>query len=227
MHWDYILLLALLAIVLPWRSTARVRALLEGPPLSSSERLFIYFSTAIFQLLAVGILLWRSLAHQLSAADLGLALPHAGRALLVALLLSTILILNQIYGLRRLAALPREKQGIIADLAEKLLPRNPRESMVAVFLVVAVAICEEFIYRGFVLTVMGNFFSGSSIAAAVISSAFFALAHLYQGKRGLISTFLVGMLFAYRASIRSQKRPDHFAGKCQKILSISKILCTL
>src|SRR5689334_25427953 len=39
MHWDYILILLVLAILIPWRSNARIRVLLEGPELTSFDRI--------------------------------------------------------------------------------------------------------------------------------------------------------------------------------------------
>ena len=32
--------------------------------------------------------------------------------------------------------------------------------------------------------------------AAIVSSAWFSFAHLYQGRRGVITTFVVGLIFA-------------------------------
>jgi membrane protease YdiL (CAAX protease family) len=62
-------------------------------------------------------------------------------------------------------------------------------------LVCTVAICEEFIYRGFVQYVF-QAWSGSLVVGIVGSSLLFSIAHLYQGKRGLISTFGAGAIFA-------------------------------
>jgi membrane protease YdiL (CAAX protease family) len=59
-----------------------------------------------------------------------------------------------------------------------------------------VALCEELIYRGFVQRVFQDW-SGDSVIIAVIGSAvFFALAHVYQGRRGLVSTFAIGIVFS-------------------------------
>jgi membrane protease YdiL (CAAX protease family) len=35
-----------------------------------------------------------------------------------------------------------------------------------------------------------------NVAAAILSSLWFALAHLYQGRRGILTTFVVGIIFA-------------------------------
>ncbi|MHB8754800.1 MAG: CPBP family intramembrane glutamic endopeptidase [Candidatus Acidiferrales bacterium] len=196
MHWDYILILAVLAVVVPWRSSSRIRALLDGPELASSERILLYLSTIAFQWAAVAVILWRCRAHNLSWAALGMVLPHPFRAIAVAVGVSAVLIFNQIYGIRRVAALPCEDRGLVAKLAEKLLPRASNEIFFAILLVTTVAVCEEFIYRGFVEAIFANVISGSALAGAVISAALFSLAHLYQGRKGLVTTFAVGMIFS-------------------------------
>ena len=196
MHWDYIPILAVLAVVVPWRSCLRIRSLLDGPELVSSDRIFLYLSTIGFQWVAVAVILWRCRLHHLSWAALGIALPHPFRAVAAAVGVSVILVFNQIYGIRRVAALPHENRGLVAKLAERLLPRASNEISVAVLLVITVAVCEEFIYRGFVEAIFAGAFSGSALAGAVISAAFFSLAHLYQGRKGLVATFAVGLIFS-------------------------------
>lgn len=196
MHWDYILILAILAVVVPWRSLGRIRDLLAGPELTSSERVLLYSSTVAFQWTAVAVILWRCQAHHLSWVALGVALQHPARSLAAAAGLSIILVFNQVYAIRRVAAFPCESRGIVPRLAEKLLPRTSTEIWAGLVLVLTVAICEEFIYRGFVEAVFVGVFSGSALAGAVISAAFFSSAHMYQGRKGLITTFAVGLIFS-------------------------------
>jgi uncharacterized protein len=196
MHWDYIILLAILAVYVPWRSASRIHVLLDGPPLSSSGRIYLYLSTMAFQWIASAVLFWRAMAHHVTFAELGLALPLPGGALLLAVLLSLVLVINQVLGLRRLAALPPEGRGNLALLAQRLLPQTPLESIFAVSLVLTVAICEEFIYRGFVQTVIQAALHSSALGGALLSAAPFAVAHLYQGRKGVITTFIVGLIFA-------------------------------
>ena len=63
-------------------------------------------------------------------------------------------------------------------------------------LVFTVAICEEVVYRGFAQYVF-TAWPFRALAAGVIGSALlFSVAHLYQGSRGLVSTFVVGLIFS-------------------------------
>ena len=195
MPWDYIAILVALAIIVPWRSSARVQALLDSEGPAPGERAALYVSTMIFQWGISAIILWRALAHGLTLTQLGLDVPNLKRALLIAIVLSVLLILNQVFGVKRIAGMPPEKRGLIARLAEKLLPRSRGEIIVGVVLVGTVGICEEFIYRGFIETIFQHAFA-SVLAGAVISAAFFAVAHVYQGRRGLVTTFIVGLIFS-------------------------------
>lgn len=227
MHWDYILILAILAVVVPWRSLGRIRDLLIGPELTSSERVLLYLSTIAFQWAAVAVILWRSLAHHLSWASLGVALPHPVRSLTVAAGVSIILVFNQVHAIRRVAELPYESRGIVPKLAEKLLPRTSSEAWGGFLLVLTVALCEEFIYRGFVEAVFASAFSGSALAGAFISAAFFALAHMYQGRKGLITTFAVGLIFSAARIWTGSLLPSiiiHFAVDFSVALAALKLL---
>ena len=195
MHWDYFAILAILAFVVPWRSQARVRMLLQSPALGPPERISLYLSTVVFQWAVSGVIAWRCLAHGLTLVELGITLPDVPRAIIAAAVLSALLVLNQIFGIRRLASLPVGKRGLVAQLAERLLPRTKKETFAAIALVLTVAACEEFIYRGFIEGLFQQVCS-SALAGALVSAGLFALAHLYQGRRGLLTTFIIGLVFS-------------------------------
>lgn len=195
MPWDYIAILVALAIVVPWRSSVRIQTLLDSETLLPGERVALYISTIIFQWGISAIILWRALAHGLTSTQLGLDVPNLKRALLIAIVLSSVLITNQVFGVKRLAGMPPTNRGLIARLAGRLLPRTRSEMIVGVALVGTVGVCEEFIYRGFIQTIFQNALA-SVIAGSVISAVFFAVAHIYQGRRGLVTTFIVGLIFS-------------------------------
>ncbi|MGC2889046.1 MAG: CPBP family intramembrane glutamic endopeptidase, partial [Candidatus Acidiferrum sp.] len=61
-------------------------------------------------------------------------------------------------------------------------------------LAVTAGLCEEFLYRGFAMAALTR--AGLPIWGVVLlSSALFAMAHLYQGRSGLVSTLLIGTVF--------------------------------
>jgi membrane protease YdiL (CAAX protease family) len=56
--------------------------------------------------------------------------------------------------------------------------------------------CEELVYRGFVQCVFEDWSKGSVTVGVLGSAVYFSIAHLYQGRPGLASTLLAGLVFA-------------------------------
>ena len=194
--WDFTLILIVLAIVVPWRGAVRIRALMRRESLTSVDRIALYASTIAFQWLATGIILWRAIAHGYHLSDLGLALPSPWLTVIVGVALSALITFNQAASIRRLASLPSEKQGFMRALTIKLMPQNAPERLAFFALVTTVALCEETIYRGFIQRLFLNVSNGSIAIAILGAAVFFSLAHLYQGRRGLIVTFFAGAIFS-------------------------------
>lgn len=195
MYWDYRIILALLVVVLPLVGRWRVERILRRPKIEQFERLRLYASTIAFQWLLVAVIAWRTRAHGMTSADLGLGTPRVGRTLLVALGLVGLILLNQLLSLRFVGSRPEELRGKLAQVALRIFPQDNLERLVFFGVISTVAICEEFIYRGFVQGLFAGLL-GSAVAGVLISAVFFSVAHLYQGRRGLIATCVVGLLFA-------------------------------
>jgi membrane protease YdiL (CAAX protease family) len=196
MHWDFALILLFLGVAVPVLGRRRVRQLMQMPSTTKMDRISLYASTLAFQWIAAGIILWRTNAHGIRASQLGLQVPNAALAVSATVVLAALILLNQIMGLRRLVAQPEKAQGILPQLALKLFPQDDVERLAFFALVTTVAVCEELIYRGFVQRVFQDWSRGSVIVAVIGSALFFAIAHLYQGRRGLISTLTIGLLFS-------------------------------
>ncbi|HEY6465038.1 MAG TPA: type II CAAX endopeptidase family protein [Candidatus Acidoferrales bacterium] len=195
MHWDYAVILAFLVIVLPLVGKWRVERILRQPETNQAERLRLYASTIAFQWLLVALIAWRTSAHGITTAELGLMAPFPLRTALVALGLASLILLNQLVSLRFVGSRPEELQGKLARVALRIFPQDNLERLVFFGVVTTVAICEEFIYRGFVQGLFALLFQ-SAVAGVLVSAAMFSVAHLYQGKRGLVATCVVGILFA-------------------------------
>jgi uncharacterized protein len=196
MHWDSALILIFLAVAVPWLGHRRIRQLFAMPETTKLDRLSLYASTMAFQWLATGLILWRANAHGVCPAELGLAIPNPLVTIAVAVILSTLIFLNQIFSLRRLVANPAEIKGALPQLALKIFPQDTVERLAFFALVATVAVCEELIYRGFVQAIFLAWSGGLVTISILASAAFFALAHLYQGRRGLVSTAVIGLLFS-------------------------------
>lgn len=195
MPWDFWLIFLLLAVILPWRGRARLQRLLAMPQVGTIERLSLYAATIAFQWLAVAVAGWRAWARGLTAPELGLLIPDRGRIAAAAIVGAATLAALQWLNLRRMGRLAPELRGFLQALAERILPQSSVELLPYFALAVTAGVCEEFLYRGFALAALGR--TGLPVWGMVLlSSSLFGLAHLYQGRGGLVSTLLLGIVFA-------------------------------
>ena len=196
MHWDFALILLFLGTAVPWLGRRRVHQLMQMPQTTKQDRLRLYASTIAFQCIAAGVILWRTGARRISLASLGFQIPNRGVVALVSVLLAALILVNQLVSLRRISRGTGEHGGILPELAKKVFPQNFGERLVFLAVVMTVSLCEEVIYRGFAQYVFGNSLWGSVLAGVLGSAALFALAHTYQGAKGISATFIVGVLFS-------------------------------
>jgi membrane protease YdiL (CAAX protease family) len=197
--WDFALVLVFLAVFVPWRGAARMKRLLSKPETTARERLSLYASTIIFQwLLAIFIFLLCGL-RTVSFEELGIATENPWRIAWTSIAITGILCATQVIGLRKMAQLPEEKRGSLFAITERIMPRTAKETALYTALACTAGISEEFLYRGFVfmafVRMIVNYGPPTGLAA-ILSAGWFSLAHLYQGRRGIITTFVVGMIFA-------------------------------
>jgi hypothetical protein len=105
---------------------------------------------------------------------------------------AALLALGLVIWCERRGWLPRE-----SDLVYLLIPETPREKLWAALIIApTAAFCEEFLFRGYLLTQLHNWLH-SLLWAWVVSSVAFGLAHCYQGWSGMTRAGLLGALLAY------------------------------
>lgn len=196
MHWDFVLILLLLAAAVPWLGWRRVRQLMHAPETSKIDRIRLYISTMASQWLAAAFLLWRTHAHGIPAARLGIAIPNAALAAVTSVALAALILANQLFSLHQLSTHPAEAKGLLPQMALRIFPQDRSERVIFAVLIATVAICEELIYRGFVQRVFEDWSGGIVVAGILGSAVLFGLGHIYQGRRGCITTCIVGMLFS-------------------------------
>ncbi len=201
---DYVLTAIVVVIfpiwgVLDYRRFQRKAA--EGAP---NVRVNQYRQILAFEWIAAGIILAAWLARGRGLASLGLGL-QVGTWFWLGVGL-TLVAVGGVIGQAVSAMRSPEKLGELreqfADL-EPLLPHDSREVSWWRALSVTAGICEEVIYRGFLIAV---FAAAMSTWAAVLLAAFiFGLNHAYQGPKGILKTGLVGLglggLFALTGSL--------------------------
>jgi uncharacterized protein len=195
LHWDLALIVIFLATAVPWMGRRRIRQLMRIPQTNKAERLALYASTTALQWLIAALIFWRATADGISARNLGLDISRPLLTAAVAIGLAAVILANQLYSLRHLATAETAESSVVIQLALKVFPQDTLERLAFFAVVVTVAICEEWIYRGFVQRMFQDW--GASVVAGIFGSAIlFAAAHLYQGRRGLLSTFVVGLIFS-------------------------------
>ena len=159
-------------------------------------------------LAALVLVVWLS-APGVDAAAVGLRWPRSWPGPVA--VAATVLVLGFVVvstralrsgGLARAAAEPRRPgQGRHAEPAVHatlaLLPRTTAERRLFTLVGVTAGVCEEWLYRGFLLAVVAAIGGGLPTPALVaIAALAFGLAHAYQGVAGIVTTGVLGGVMA-------------------------------
>lgn len=194
MPWDFWLIFLLLGLVIPWRGYARMRHLMARPEVTGRERVKMYLATIFFQWLLLALVAWRASARGLSPRELGLVHGASFSLIMVTFLGAAVIGAAHWANVQRMARSDHPNVERLRALGSRLFPRTNAEMALFVVLSITAGICEEFLFRGFV---MGALFrlGLDTWLVLVLSSAMFGLAHLYQGKGGSVGTGLLGALF--------------------------------
>jgi membrane protease YdiL (CAAX protease family) len=194
MPWDFWLILIVLGVLLPWRGRLRLQKLMVLPQIGTRERFSLYASTIAFQWVAAAVVAWRAWVRGLGLEDLGLVIHGRWRIVLAAIVGAATLGGLQWLNLRRMRRSSGKAREFMQVLAERILPQSRLELVPFLALAVTAGVCEEFLYRGFAMAALTR--AGlPAWSVVLLSSILFGLAHLYQGRGGLLSTLVVGTVF--------------------------------
>ncbi len=196
--FDHILV-AILFIVLPVLSVTDFRKLKSqlnaGKP---TARLFFYRSIIAWSwglTLAVAEL-W--LVDKRSIGQLGFGF-ETGTDFWIGLAITVVvcgLTIMQAIALRR----DPEKSRAMAvkfESVKEMIPHTDQEAREFVALSITAGICEEIVYRGYLMLYITSAIAIEGMwPAALLSSLAFGLAHTYQGPKGVLRVSLMGLVFA-------------------------------
>jgi uncharacterized protein len=142
-------------------------------------------------LVAFGVALW--MASGRSPASLGLTVPEGWR-LWAAIALLFLLAAYQGWAIRVLNRSAEQRASLRQQVSSltAVLPHTRTELQWFAGVSVTAGFCEEFLYRGYFIWAFAPWLGWWG--AAALSLPFFAIAHLYQGWKGVLRTAAVGAL---------------------------------
>jgi membrane protease YdiL (CAAX protease family) len=78
-----------------------------------------------------------------------------------------------------------------------LLPSGPRERFLFAAVAISAGVCEEVVFRGWLLCTLHNVVELNGTTLVLVAAACFGLVHFYQGATGMIVTAIAGILFTF------------------------------
>lgn len=166
-------------------------------------RLWLYRRLLVLEWGLVALVAGVVLVAPLGWSDLGLRLPDASPTVLavaIALFVLSFLVLST--GMVRTAA-RRDRHdapalGSASPSVTALVPRTRVERRWFGLVAVSAGVCEEVLYRGFLLGVVVAVLPGlPALGLVVLGGLIFGLAHAYQGATGIATTAVLGAILTY------------------------------
>ena len=184
--WPARLFTTLLAVPLPVLAFTQARAL-EKLGLTPLPRVGIYLSTIVSLWLLGSLAVLAAAASGFTSALTGLlTLPPMPFAIWTLVPIGAAGVLY----LASQALHVRESRLLI-----ELLPTTPVERGIFTLLSISAGICEEFVFRGFLVPAL-TVIIGGSVVAALIAALLFGVLHAYQGWPGVLRAALLGVVLA-------------------------------
>ncbi len=181
--WIFTFVLAVVFPILDYFLYARLKSTLQ---------IYAWNILALWSLTAACV--WTTRANYLVLSDLGEQFGNAFRTLVVCgILVAIVLLLIGAQKTQKKRASP-EQLGIALDRIRGLLPKNSTERAVWIVVSITAGVCEEILYRGWLLSLFAAAL-GSVWLGLLVSSILFGLAHAYQGRNGILGTGVLGAIF--------------------------------
>ncbi len=193
--WDAWLLNAVLVAIFPawaWWGYHRLRA--SGRRLTGGDRLRVYASVMASEWLLVAATLLVARRHGVPGERLGLGLGSPGATLAAAAGLLAACLLLSLAQLAQIRRTPPERLAAGVERIRDFLPRGGREIAGWIALALTAGICEEILYRGWLVSVLSAAL-GSVGAGVVAGAVLFGIGHAYQGRKGMLGAGALGLVF--------------------------------
>ncbi|MBB2182178.1 CPBP family intramembrane metalloprotease [Lachnospiraceae bacterium MD1] len=177
-----------------------------------NRRLKYYYMSVIGLCVPIFLILLLVLIREITLSDLGLKPIHIGKDLFniwfsyVILLVSALYMICIIYHIICMKISVQYRKAYYAKVRQSnsseavldiLLPVTSKEKKLWGFVSLVAGVCEEILFRGFLLHFVSELFPNLSIIIVIIIISFvFGLWHTYQGLKGMFMTFLISIFFS-------------------------------
>lgn len=101
---------------------------------------------------------------------------------------------NRRVAVPRISATAARWRKLLPDFSA-LIPVTTRERLVWVLVAVSAGVCEEIVFRGWLLSILHGPLKLNGTVLVVVAAGIFGLAHIYQQVTGVLLTTLAGVLF--------------------------------
>jgi len=159
-----------------------------------NSKLGLYAWNILAEWSLVAWCIWLMRRNGLTLADLAEGWGSPLRVLAVGVVLVVIVVIVGIISKSQAKKASPEQLRKATSGFSRLLPLTSTERAVWVPLSFTAGVCEEFLYRGWLLQLIGAVF-GSLLIGLILSSIVFGFAHSYQGRKGIIGTGVMGIIF--------------------------------
>jgi membrane protease YdiL (CAAX protease family) len=190
--WDHAFTAALLFAIPLWGRVEYHRLQRRHAGGSAATKADLYRNTILVQWALAALLLVAWFLQGRDAASLGLAVraDDGARTGAVVVLAGLGVLALQRAAVARLRPAGRARLRRQFARTWALLPADAREHRWFRVLAVTAGVCEELLYRGFLIPYCSAYAGPSG--GALLAAAAFGLGHFYQGVSGVLKTFLVG-----------------------------------
>lgn len=192
---DHILFVVLAVLLAPraWLTFRRLEAATPEARRHLRPRMYLFAMVTQWLLSAILIAHWLSTGRLIVGLGLVPAPTYGALGISVGLaLMIVILVVQWRRPENRDSAFDRVRERL--KHVEALLPHTPGERKLFSVLAITAGICEELLFRGFMIWYLQHWMG--LIQAALLSSLLFGIGHAYQGLRGILTTGLVGAFMA-------------------------------
>jgi uncharacterized protein len=162
--------------------------------LRAPSKVALYLWNIIAEWSLVAVCVACLLRSGLTLSDVGVSAGKPLRSLLIFVIIAAaIAALKMLRRRQKRTPSAAQLKKAVAQVG-RMIPVTPGEHKLFVLVSLTAGICEEFLYRGWLLNLFGVAF-GSIWLGLLISSIAFAFGHSYQGRAGVVGSGVLGVVF--------------------------------